>query len=57
MSRLIVADVYRREYEQAAIVAKADVIIAEERRRERGALRAPDLRAFPSWSQVSMPSD
>ena len=57
MSRLIVADVYRREYEQAAIDAKAAVIIAEERRRERGALQAPDLRGFPSWSQVSMPSD
>lgn len=56
-SRLIVADLYRREYEQAAIDAKAAVIIAEERRREYGARQAPDLRGAQSWSQVSLPSD
>jgi hypothetical protein len=55
--RLIVADVYRREYEQAAIDAKAAVIIAEERRRDCGVRQAPDHRGVPSWSQVSLPSD
>lgn len=33
MSRRIAADFYRRAYEQVAIDAKADAIIAEERRR------------------------
>jgi hypothetical protein len=32
MSRLIVAEIYRRELEQAAIDAKAEAIVAEERR-------------------------
>ena len=45
--RLIVADLYRREYEQAAIDTKAAVISAEERRRESGAWQAPDFHNVP----------
>ena len=53
-SRLIVADFYRREYEQAAIDAKAAVIIAEERRRECGARQAPDFRSVPPLTEASL---
>jgi hypothetical protein len=52
--RLIVADLYRREYEQAAIDAKAAVIIAEERRLARQARPTPDLRGVPPWSEASL---
>ncbi|MDT7723069.1 MAG: hypothetical protein QOE94_4080 [Mycobacterium sp.] len=52
MGRLIVADFYRREYEQAAIDAKVAVIEAEERRLAREARSAPDLRGVPPWSGV-----
>lgn len=45
--RLIVADLYRREYEQAAIDTKRAVISAEERRRECGAWQAPDFHNVP----------
>ena len=45
--RLIVADLYRREYEQAAIDTKRTVISAEERRRECGAWQAPDFHNVP----------
>jgi hypothetical protein len=41
MSRLIVAEIYRREYIQAAIDAKAAAIEAEERRLAREARPAP----------------
>lgn len=45
--RLIVADLDRREYEQAAIDTKATAIIAEERRRECGAWQAADFHSVP----------
>jgi hypothetical protein len=52
MGRLIVADFFRREYEQAAIDAKVAVIEAEERRLAREARPAPDLRDVSPWSGV-----
>ena len=57
MVRMIVADFNRREYEQAAIDAKAAVIIAEERRRECGARSAPDPRSVPPLSEALLPPD
>jgi hypothetical protein len=47
MNKLIVADLYRREYEQAAVDAKADVIEAEERRLAAVARTRPQLRRVP----------
>ena len=52
MVQLIVAEFYRRAYEQAAIDAKVAVIEAEERRLACEARRAPDLRGVPPWSEV-----
>jgi hypothetical protein len=57
MVGLIVAEFYRRQYEQAAIDAKAAVIIAEERRRECQARSAPDLRIAPPLSEALQPPD
>jgi hypothetical protein len=54
---LIVADFYRREYEQAAIYAKAAVIFAEERRRGCGARPVPDLHSVPPLSEALLPPD
>jgi len=56
-SRLIVADFYRRECEQAAIDAKAAVIIAEERRRECEVRRPPDRRRVLPMSEALRPPD
>jgi hypothetical protein len=50
MGRLIVADFYRRAYEQAAIDAKAAVIEAEEWRLACEARPATDFRGVPPWS-------
>jgi hypothetical protein len=50
--RLIVADLYRRLCELAAIDAKAAVIEAEERRLACGVRAAPDLRTVSPWSGV-----
>ena len=52
MCQLIVAEFYRREYEQATIDAKVDAIEAEERRLAREARGAPDPRGVPPWSRV-----
>ncbi len=52
MCQLIVAEFCRREYEQAAIDAKAAVIEAEERRLARGARLASDLRTVSPRSGV-----
>ncbi|MGA7130851.1 MAG: hypothetical protein WBZ15_00590 [Mycobacterium sp.] len=57
MGQLIVAEFYRREYEQAAIDAKAAVIEAEERRRACQVRPAPDLRSVPAWSEALLPPD
>jgi hypothetical protein len=47
MSLLIVAEVYRRDYEQSVIDAKAAVIEAEERRLAWKARTRPHLRSVP----------
>jgi hypothetical protein len=52
MCQLIVAEFYRRQYEQAAIDAKVAVIEAEERRLASRTRRAPDLRGVPPFSGV-----
>lgn len=49
---LIVADFYRRAYEQAAIDAKAAAIVAEERRLDCRARPVPELRSVLPWSAV-----
>jgi hypothetical protein len=55
MGRLIVAEFYRREYEQAVIDAKAAVIEVQEQWLACQARPAPDLRGIPPWSEVSRP--
>jgi hypothetical protein len=50
MDRLIDADLWRREYEQAVIDAKAAVIEAEERRLACQARTTPHLRSVSPWS-------
>jgi hypothetical protein len=57
MGRLIVADFYRRAYEQAAIDAKAAAIEAEELRLACEARPATDFRDVPPWSGVLPPPD
>jgi len=52
MGRLIVADFYRRAYEQAAIDAKAAVIEAEEWRLAHEARPTFDLPGVRPWSGV-----
>jgi hypothetical protein len=52
MGRLIVADFYRRAYEQAAIDAKAAVIEAEEWRLAHEARPTLDLPGVRPWSGV-----
>ena len=52
MDRLIVADFYRRAYEQAAVDAKAAVIEAEEGRLAREARPAPRR----SWRAAQLTS-
>jgi hypothetical protein len=47
MNKLIVADLDRREYEQATIDAKAAVMEAEERRLSAMARIRPQLRSVP----------
>jgi hypothetical protein len=54
MLRLIVADFYRRIYEQVAINAKAAAIEAEERRLAREARTAPDFRSVPPLTEASL---
>ena len=55
MSRLIVAEVYRREYIQVAIDAKVAAIEAEERRLACVARRALALRTvMPSSARVAI---
>jgi hypothetical protein len=51
--RLIVAEVYRRLYEQAVIDAKVAAIDAEEQRIARAARPSPNLYGILPWSQVS----
>ena len=55
MCQLIAAEFFRRQYEQAAIDAKAAVIEAEERRLGCEARRAPDLRRVSPRSGVWLP--
>ena len=57
MGRLIVAEFYRRLYEQAVSDAKAAAIDAEEHRIAREARRAPGRSRIPPWSLVSTPPD
>ena len=57
MGRLIVAEVYRREYIQGAIDAKAASIEAEECRLTCAARPAPALRTVLPSSAVLPPSD
>jgi hypothetical protein len=52
MGRLIVAEFYRRAYEQSVIDAKAAVIEAEERRLAWEAHAAPDLHSVTPCSEV-----
>ena len=52
MSRLIVAEIYRREYIQVAIDAKAAAIEAEERRLACETRPAPVLRTVLPSSAV-----
>jgi hypothetical protein len=52
MTQLIVADFYRRELEQAAIDAKAEAIVAEERRLTCLTRTVPELRSVLPRSAV-----
>jgi len=54
MGRLLVAECYRRIYEQAVINAKAAAIDAEERRLACPGRPVPELRSAPRWAQVSL---
>ena len=55
MGRLIMAEFDRRGLEQAIIDARADMIAAEEIRRERESQPPPDLRGILPWSERSKP--